>query len=255
MEVKENRVNVSRKELLAEYRQSKLKKESQPQVKTLKKKVSSAAQSRLGKPQNVEFSKPQSNRPTKAIEASKQVTSRPLQTLVRKSGSSNFGGQKLSESASISNIFEKLREAELLANASGIDVARTFMQSIPDNVGFEHITAKAIYWLTWIKLETSYHEWDRVETLFARANCIVTDTSDRRAISAAYESFKVQADAVLAAKFNDVAQQSQEERREDTMSEQPSLGDLLGFTEQGDETEEGACYFVELLISCCCTTV
>lgn len=248
MESKENKPNLSRKELLAEYRLSKLKKDEKTEVKTIKKKVSSAARSTIA------FSTTRTsiiyqNHGVKMTERSNSG-----KNLLGAHHSAALPCAKVAKSqkikhrvvgANVADIFEKLQEAELLAKSSDISVVRSFIQNIPQVEGFEHIHSKAIYWLTWIKLESNAHEWEAVEQLFARANGLVSSASDRSAISAAYESFKVQANVVLAAKVEAISNIDTPDNSEGDSSpaqDRSLLGDLLGYEDEEDAMSESGKY-------------
>lgn len=247
MDSKENKANMTRKELLAEYRLSKLKKDEKQPKTNIKNKVSQVARTTIG----IEF-QPKIRHPVSIsckVDTAKVPSKKAGQSVAR----SDRMQSSSTHTASVSALYEKLQEAELLAKNNDISVVRSFMQAIPLISDFGHISSKAIYWLTWIKLESAAHEWDKVEALFISANSIVQDMCDRSAISAAYESYKAQANRVLAAKFDEVSRL--DENTQDMSScdehikssewddeedkDRSLLGNLLGYGDNSAESGTG----------------
>jgi hypothetical protein len=263
MDSKENKPNLSRKELLAEYRLSKLKKDDNQESKTnIKAKVNQAARSTIATQAGKVTFKPK-NTPmvsAKNLDSTKVLPSKlSQQRRVAKTDKSQLSNQEV---IFVATVFEKLQEAELLAKNSDISVVRSFMQGIPLIPDIGHVTSKAIYWLTWIKLESAAHEWDKVESLFTNANSMVEDICDRSAIAAAYESYKTQANLILAAKFEEVSRlddSSQDMSVHSTSDECDNLkdcsllGNLLGYADHDDDSDQGgmwhsSCKYHSLLI-------
>lgn len=98
----------------------------------------------------------------------------------------------------------KLDEAEYLYKKHGCHVARAYLEELPkaDDCVHLHLLSKPVYWLTWIKIERSDHQWERAEKLFMQADSLVSTSIDKRVISAAYEAFKEEADSTLESKMD-----------------------------------------------------
>ena len=111
-----------------------------------------------------------------------------------------------SSSVSQNAIQMRMEDAESLAKKHGTHVARAMLEELPKDEECAHLEllSKALYWLTWIKIEQDAHEWERVEKLFLRAEPLVRSAVDKRVIAVAYESFREKADALLEEKMNSI---------------------------------------------------
>lgn len=102
-----------------------------------------------------------------------------------------------------SEIKSKLDEADYLHNKHGCHVARAYLEEIPKDDSCTHLNllSNSLYWLTWIEIEKSDHQWERVEKLFLQADSLVRTSLDKKVITAAYEKFRAEADSLLEAKM------------------------------------------------------
>lgn len=104
----------------------------------------------------------------------------------------------------------KMDEAEYLGKKHGCHVARAYLEGLPkdDECVHLHLLGKAVYWLTWIKIEQEAHQWERAEKLFMQAGSLVRTSAEKSVISAAYNTFREEADSALEAKINSLDAES-----------------------------------------------
>lgn len=124
-------------------------------------------------------------------------------------GSDDEGEEKLrkdTHSDFNKEITSKLDEADYLHKKHGCHVARAYLEELPKDDSCSHLQllSKAVYWLTWIKIEQSDHQWDRAEKLFMQAESLVRTPLDKKVIAAAYDTFRQEADSILESKMDSI---------------------------------------------------
>jgi hypothetical protein len=192
---------------LAQYRQSKdsnkenVKEELKPKtdLKTKMKKVASTTIA------PTKTAKRASNKEKIEMAGREKISpSTPIGKLKRRLQTSNkepLQSPHTTQKHSLEDLHQKLLEAKFLSQSHGTKIARTFLENLKTQEGYEWTTTKAIYWLACIKLEIRDRKWEKVEQLFSLADGAVEDSSDRSAIGAAYEDFKESTAAVLKDKL------------------------------------------------------
>lgn len=200
---------LSRKELLAQYRQSKeSNKENVNQIpkgemKTdLKSKMKNATRTTIAPAKSVK--KTANKEKIELAGREKIAPTTPIGKLKRRlqSTAQQENEQILSApKRSVEDLHQKLLEAKFLTQSHGTKIARSFLENLKTQEGYEWIVNKAIYWLACIKLEIRDRKWERVEQLFSLADGVLEDASDRSALAAAYDDFKDSAEAALKDKL------------------------------------------------------
>ena len=95
----------------------------------------------------------------------------------------------INEQPSLMDFRGKLEEAVMLAQLSGIEVARNFLQELPSEIGMSSIKEHAAYWLTWVRLERENLCIENVRTLFTKAQDAVIGNAAQKAIHTAFQIF------------------------------------------------------------------
>jgi hypothetical protein len=207
------RDKLSRKELLAQYRQSKdttnnkenllpkQKEEPKPDLKMKMKKATSTtiapSRKRTTNKEKIEMAGREKIAPTtpigklkRRLQSSQAETQEPPPPL-----------PQTTPRRSLEDLHQKLLEAKFLTQSHGTKIARSFLANLKTQEGFEWIVGKAIYWLACIKLEIQDRKWEMVEQLFSLADGALEDASDRSALSVAYDDFKESTAAALKDKL------------------------------------------------------
>jgi hypothetical protein len=208
---------LSRKDLLAQYRHAKdsgtSNKENLPKPKPkeeakpdLKMKMKKATSTTIAPPRTA---KRTSNKEKIELAGREKIgPTTPIGKLKRRLQSSQPEPQKPLQVApqtttrrSLEDLHEKLLEVNFLTQSHGTKIARSFLENLKTQEGFEWVVSKAIYWLACIKLEIKDRKWERVEELFSLADGSLQDSSDRSALSVAYDEFKESTAAALKNKL------------------------------------------------------
>lgn len=108
--------------------------------------------------------------------------------------------QTIGVDASGATLVDKLNEAAILVQFSGIDVARTYLEELPKEEGMEKLLKQPIYWLSWIKIEGDSNNWDNVKALFDKAIEHVDSAAGKKALQVANEQQKSRIDEYFATK-------------------------------------------------------
>lgn len=105
-------------------------------------------------------------------------------------------------------IRKKMDEADYLHKKHGCHVARAYLEELPKDDSCTHLQllSKSLYWLTWIEIEKSAHQWERVEKLFLQADSLVRTSLDKAIITAAYDEFRQEGDCILESKMDSLNQ-------------------------------------------------
>lgn len=213
------REKLSRKDLLAQYRQSKdtaatttsnkenllpkPKEEPKPDLKTKMRKAASAtiapprSTKRTSNKEKIEMAGREKIAPTtpigklkRRLQSSQPEAKQPVQIT-----------PQATPRRSLEELHQKLLEAKFLTQSHGTKIARSFLANLKTQEGFEWVISKAIYWLACIKLEIKDRKWEAVEQLFSLADGALEDASDRSALSVAYDDFKESTAAALKDKL------------------------------------------------------
>ena len=91
----------------------------------------------------------------------------------------------------------KLDEYTMLAQTAGIEIARSFIETVPSESNMKDVQSQVLYWLTWIRQESEAAEWEYVTTLFSRSKDFVKSLSGIQAIKTAEEKFLSQHPTVV----------------------------------------------------------
>jgi hypothetical protein len=196
----------SRKDLLAKYRQAKDSNKENVKVEPkidLKNKMKKVASTTIAP---TKTAKRATNKEKIEMAGRDKISpSTPIGKLKRRLQSSTEPEpQRPKPTApkhSLQDLHQKLLEAKFMSQSHGTKIARTFLENLKTQEGYEWSTTKAIYWLACIKLEIRDRKWEKVEQLFSLADGAVEDLSDRSAIDAAYEDFKESTAAALKDKL------------------------------------------------------
>jgi hypothetical protein len=88
-------------------------------------------------------------------------------------------------------IKDKMEEAALIANTSGVAVARVFLEALPEDRSMVGLRSHAVYWLTWIRLELAAGEQGKAAELFDQALKSTSTAAGSHAIRVAREQFLI----------------------------------------------------------------
>lgn len=204
----------SRKELLAQYRQSKdpnkenvnagVQRGKEEMKIDLKSKMKKATSTTIAPAKQMKRNANQEKIELAGREKIAPTT--PIGKLKRRLQSTQYEFEENGQSISVpkktlEDLNQKLLEAKLLTQSHSTKIARTFLENLKTQEGYEWIISKAIYWLACIKLEIRDRKWERVEQLFSLADGALEDASDRSALAAAYEDFKESTETALKEKL------------------------------------------------------
>eukprot|EP01041_Mallomonas_annulata_P006423 gene6423-12986_t len=103
--------------------------------------------------------------------------------------SSICGSVKPSVTFSASELSNKIDEGKMLAKISGIDIARKYFEEIPLEDGMSSICEHSVYWLAWIQVESDAGELEMIKKLYQSALLKIQGKAAVKAVEMAHEKF------------------------------------------------------------------
>eukprot|EP00607_Mallomonas_marina_P009105 CAMPEP_0182422586 /NCGR_PEP_ID=MMETSP1167-20130531/8288_1 /TAXON_ID=2988 /ORGANISM="Mallomonas Sp, Strain CCMP3275" /LENGTH=737 /DNA_ID=CAMNT_0024600755 /DNA_START=117 /DNA_END=2330 /DNA_ORIENTATION=- len=220
MNSKENSIaasNLSRKEMLLQYKKQKNAASAVP-----KKSQVSSKQVNITKPlrqtKSNELLMTSNEVVPKLVpnEAVKRVPMQPInQNKIKEAGLKTVGlknhikqalkpkvrSHKNEEknSFSITELQSKLDEAEQLLKVADIYVVRNYLQQLPNEPNMSDIIYTSLYWLTWIRFEEEVNEIKEAKKLFQTAmETVLEGSAAKKAIITAYKLFSKTSSEIVA---------------------------------------------------------